>query len=119
MVCFINDNITLNEVMHVFNLGFITAIKVIILIFIASLIWIPIGVCIGLNPKASLIIQPLIQFLAAFPANFFYPIAVFLITKYKLNQDIWTTPLMIFRNTMVYFYLMLLQELHKYLKKLN
>jgi NitT/TauT family transport system permease protein len=87
--------IPLSEVGYVFYLGAITAIKVIILIVLASIIWIPIGVWIGLNPKFSSLVQPLIQFLAAFPANLFYPIVVFVILKYNLNQNIWTTPLMI------------------------
>lgn len=91
----IYDNLAISEVFYVFYLGLITAIKVIILIIIASLIWIPIGAWIGLSPRARAICQPLIQFLAAFPANFFYPIAVILILKYNLNKHIWTTPLMI------------------------
>ncbi|MGD0466195.1 MAG: ABC transporter permease subunit, partial [Gammaproteobacteria bacterium] len=65
------------------------------LIILASLIWVPIGVWIGLNKKASLILQPIIQFLAAFPANFLYPIVIILIMKYSLNKNIYTAPLMI------------------------
>lgn len=92
---FVQEHITITEVIHVAYLGFITTIKVVLLIIIASLIWIPIGVWIGLNPNASLFAQPIIQFIAAFPANFFYPAAVIFISKYKLNSDIWTAPLMI------------------------
>ena len=91
----IHKSVPVSEIMHVIYLGGITAFKVLILIIIASLIWIPVGVWIGLNPKATGIIQPLIQFLAAFPANFFYPLAVLLILKYNLNRNIWTMPLMI------------------------
>lgn len=96
LVTIIYPTISVQEIIHVFYLGFITAIKVIVLIILASLLWIPIGVWIGLHPKARSISQPLIQFVAAFPANFLYPIAVILILKYGLNVDIWTTPLMIF-----------------------
>ena len=95
LVILLRGAIPLSEVGYVFYLGAITAIKVIILIVLASIIWIPIGVWIGLNPKFSSLVQPLIQFLAAFPANLFYPIVVFVILKYNLNQNIWTTPLMI------------------------
>jgi NitT/TauT family transport system permease protein len=95
IVKLIHNNISLMEVLYVLQLGFITALKVVILIIIASLIWIPIGAWIGFNVKASLIMQPIIQFLAAFPVNFFYPIAVILIIKYDLNKNIWTAPLMI------------------------
>ena len=95
VIQFIAKNIAFSEVLHVANLGLLTAIKVVVLIILASLVWIPFGVWVGLNPKASKFVQPLIQFFAAFPVNFFYPIAVVLITKHHLNKDIWTTPLMI------------------------
>lgn len=87
--------IELSEIGYVFYLGIITSIKVFVLIIIASLIWIPIGVWIGLNAKVASLIQPLIQFLAAFPANLLYPVVAYLILQYGLNKHIWTTPLMI------------------------
>lgn len=40
-------------------------------------------------------IQPVIQFVAAFPANLFYPLFVIAIVKFHLNVEIWVTPLMI------------------------
>src|SRR5690606_38551500 len=91
----IHNQISLHEIGYVFYLGGLTGLKVIILITLASLIWIPVGVWVGLNPKASAIVQPLIQFAAAFPANFFYPIAVIVILHYHLNHQIWSMPLMI------------------------
>lgn len=95
LVILIKNSIDLKEVAHVFYLGLLTSVKVIILIILASIIWIPIGVWIGLNPRMTLIVQPLIQFLSAFPANIFYPLFVVVILRYNLNQNIWTMPLMI------------------------
>jgi len=86
---------TFEEIIYVSLLGLITAIKVLLLIILASIIWVPIGVWIGLRPRIVLIVQPLIQFAAAFPANLFYPIFVMAIIKYDLNKHIWTMPLMI------------------------
>jgi NitT/TauT family transport system permease protein len=40
-------------------------------------------------------VQPVAQFLAAFPANLFYPVAVSAIVMFHLNADIWTSPLMV------------------------
>lgn len=91
----VSNKIPLSEIWHVIYLGLITAIKVFILIILSSLIWVPIGAWIGLNPRLSAICQPLIQFLAAFPANLFYPLAVLFILKFSLNVNVWTTPLMI------------------------
>lgn len=92
---FITESIHLSEIWQVCYLGFITLIKILILIILASLFWVPIGVWIGLNPRVRQFSQPLIQFLAAFPINLIYPIAVTLILYYNLNIEIWTTPLMI------------------------
>ena len=55
----------------------------------------PLGVCIGLSPRASQIVQPIAQFLAAFPANLLFPLFVILIVRYDLNVDVRTSPLMI------------------------
>lgn len=95
LISFIQKDISFSEVVHVLYLGALTAMKVVVLIVLASLIWIPIGVWIGLRPKVTAFIQPLIQFVAAFPANLFYPLIVFIIIKYNLNHNIWTMPLMI------------------------
>ncbi len=83
------------EVLHVFLLGLVTATRVFVLIAIASLIWVPIGVWIGLHPRVALFAQPLAQILAAFPANLFYPLIVVFIVHYQLSANIWLTPLMI------------------------
>ena len=66
-----------------------------ILLVIACLIWVPLGVAIGLNPMWATRVQPLAQFLAAFPANLLFPVAVFLMVRYDLTPEIWTAPLMI------------------------
>lgn len=94
-VYFIARNIPLSSVGYVFYLGLITALRVFVLIMICSLIWVPVGVWIGLRPNVAQVVQPVIQFLAAFPVNLLYPLVVILIVKYHLNVNIWVTPLMI------------------------
>jgi NitT/TauT family transport system permease protein len=92
---FILRDLKVSEVFHVFLLGAATGTRVIVLIIISSLIWIPIGVWIGLRPRLAQRIQPIIQFVAAFPANLFYPLFVIAIVRYHLSVEIWVTPLMI------------------------
>lgn len=92
---FIFPAISLQEVGHVFTLGFYTASRIICVLIIASLIWVPIGIYIGLRPKISRHVQPIAQFLAAFPANLLFPFFVIIIVRYALNVEIWVTPLMI------------------------
>lgn len=88
-------HLSLNIVGHVTLLGAYTAIRVFILILLCSVIWVPIGVWIGMRPRAAKITQPIAQIFAAFPANLFFPLVVILILRYKLNVEIWTAPLMI------------------------
>jgi NitT/TauT family transport system permease protein len=75
--------------------GIITFIRVIVLIAIASLIWVPIGVYIGLRPALAERVQPVAQFLAAFPANVLFPFVVAGIVAYHLNPNIWLSPLIV------------------------
>jgi NitT/TauT family transport system permease protein len=95
LITFIRQSVDLGEIGWVFVLGLATAARVLILIGAASLIWVPIGVGIGLRPHLADRIQPIVQFLAAFPANLFFPVAVVLILRFQLNPEIWLSPLMI------------------------
>jgi NitT/TauT family transport system permease protein len=76
-------------------LGLVTLARVLVLIALASLIWTPIGIYVGLRPGLTRIVQPVAQFLAAFPANILFPLAVSLIVVFRLNADIWLSPLMV------------------------
>lgn len=87
-------DIALSEVVHVIFLGSMTALRVMVLLIICSLIWVPIGVWIGLRPQLAEVAQPIAQLLAAFPANLFFPVVIMLILKYHLNVQVWTIPLM-------------------------
>lgn len=92
---FIVRHIAVSEILHVLKLGVVTTLRVLIVTFLCSVIWVPLGVFIGLNPRAATIVQPIAQFLAAFPTNVLFPIVVILILKYHLNVNIWVTPLML------------------------
>jgi len=71
-------------------------VRVILLMALATAVWVPVGVWIGLRPAVAEKVQPLAQFLAAFPANVVFPVAVVLILKFSLNPDIWLSFLIIF-----------------------
>ncbi|ASQ47269.1 Bicarbonate transport system permease protein CmpB [Legionella clemsonensis] len=92
---FILTQLAVREIFHVFLLGAATGTRVIVLIIASSIIWIPIGVWIGLRPRLAQKIQPVIQFVAAIPANLFYPLFVIAIVRFHLSVEIWVTPLMI------------------------
>ena len=84
-----------HEVGHVIVLGFYTLARVVILICVATVVWVPIGVWLGLRPVWARRVPPLAQFLAAFPANLFYPLFAIAIVHWRLNPSIWLTPLMV------------------------
>jgi NitT/TauT family transport system permease protein len=92
---YVGTEIGLSDVGHVFLLGLATFCRVSVLIALASLIWVPVGVWIGLRPHIAHRAQPIVQFLAAFPANLFFPPMVFLIKEFHLNVEIWLSVLMI------------------------
>jgi len=88
-------NFSWRELFYATGLGFLTMLRVVVLILLASLIWTPIGVYVGLRPRLTRIVQPVAQFFAAFPANILFPLAVSLIVFWDLNADIFLSPLMV------------------------
>jgi NitT/TauT family transport system permease protein len=92
---FVRGEVGWREVGHVFLLGLATLVRVVVLIALAALVWVPIGVWIGLRPRLARRVQPVVQFLSAFPANLFFPVAVIAILRFHLNVEIWVSPLMI------------------------
>ena len=92
---FIHGEVGWGEVAHVFLLGIYTLVRVLVLIGLAALVWVPIGVWIGMSPTWAGRLQAVAQFLAAFPANLMFPVAVLLIVRWQLNPNIWLSPLMV------------------------
>jgi NitT/TauT family transport system permease protein len=96
LFAFIHSTVGLSEAMHVVGLGLITLLRVLLLIALASLVWVPIAVWIGLRPQYSQRVQAVAQFLAAFPVNLMFPLVVYLLVTLKLSANIWLSPLMVF-----------------------
>jgi NitT/TauT family transport system permease protein len=92
---FVSAGVALSDVIEASLLGLATMVRVFVLIALASAVWTPIGIYVGLRPKLSRRVQPIAQFLAAFPANLLFPFAVSAIVTYRLSPDIWLSPLMI------------------------
>lgn len=77
----------LTEVGHAFSLGMVTFARVVVLVVVATVVWVPVGVWIGMNPRVARLAQPMVQVLASFPANFLFPLvtAVLVATGISLN----------------------------------
>jgi NitT/TauT family transport system permease protein len=95
LVGFVHAEVGWSEVGHAFLLGFFTLLRVLVLIALAAALWVPVGVWIGSNPVLASRTQAFAQFLAAFPANLMFPVAVLSIVHFGLNPDLWLSPLMI------------------------
>jgi NitT/TauT family transport system permease protein len=95
IIDFVAAGVGWDDVLDALKLGLFTLTRVVVLIAAASLIWVPIGVQVGLRPHLAEKIQPLAQFLAAFPANLLFPVFVVAIVRFELNPDIWLSPLII------------------------
>jgi NitT/TauT family transport system permease protein len=87
MIEFVDATAGFSEVGHALLLGLVTFARVIVLVVLGTLVWVPVGVWIGLNPRVSRLAQPVVQVLASFPANFLFPLitAVLLATGISLN----------------------------------
>ncbi|MGO4685403.1 ABC transporter permease [Hyphomicrobium sp. 2TAF46] len=92
---FIATELSWGDTIEAISVTFVTMARVVILLALATLFWVPVSVWIGLRPRVAERLQPLAQFLAAFPVNVIFPIVVVGILYFHLNPDIWLSPLII------------------------
>jgi NitT/TauT family transport system permease protein len=93
---FVSTALSWADLAETATLTIITMMRVVALIALATLFWVPISVWIGLRPALAEKAQPLAQFMAAFPANVVFPVAVIGILKWSLTPDIWLSFLIVF-----------------------
>ncbi len=93
---FVSATLHWSDLFSAMGLTLITMVRVVVLLTLASLVWVPVSVWIGLRPTIAERVQPAAQFLAAFPANVVFPIAVIGILAFHLDPDIWLSALIIF-----------------------
>jgi NitT/TauT family transport system permease protein len=96
IVAFVSTTLSWGDVGQTAVLTIVTMVRVVALIALATLFWVPISIWIGLRPALAEKAQPIAQFLAAFPANVVFPVAVIGILKWSLNPDVWLSFLVVF-----------------------
>jgi NitT/TauT family transport system permease protein len=96
VVTYVATELSWGDVWQVFALTSFTLMRVLTLMALATIVWVPISVWIGLRPRIAERVQPLAQFLAAFPVNLLFGAAVSLVLFFNLNPDIWLSVLIIF-----------------------
>jgi NitT/TauT family transport system permease protein len=70
---FVASGVTAADLVTVLIDGLLTFARVIVVVAASVLVWTPIGVWIGMNPRVSRVAQPIVQVAASFPANFLFP----------------------------------------------
>jgi NitT/TauT family transport system permease protein len=96
VVAFVQTELSWPDVWDVAVLTFYTFVRVVVLMALATIIWVPISVWIGLRPRWAEAAQPIAQFLAAFPVNLLFGVAVSVILAFNLNPNIWLSLLIVF-----------------------
>lgn len=98
---FITTEVAGSEVGLAAWLGVLTLLRVALLLTVATLVWTPIGVAIGFNPKLARIAQPIALLCASFPANFLFPAATIVFLKIGLHLN-WGSILLMALGTQWY-----------------
>lgn len=75
----------LYNIYQVVLFGLYTGGRVLVALLVGAVWTIPAGVKIGLNPKLSARLQPIVQIAASFPANMLFPFFTILFIKYQFN----------------------------------
>ncbi|NGO80596.1 ABC transporter permease subunit [Streptomyces sp. YC504] len=85
---YLHDNTGLGVFGEPLVLGLVTLLRVVVLVAVATVIWVPVGVKIGFSPRLAKIAQPIVQVLASFPANFLFPLAMWFFLRTGLDINI-------------------------------
>ncbi len=72
---------------YCFELGLITLARVVVLVVVCTLVWVPVGAIIGMNPVLCRRVQPVIQVLASFPALFLFPLVIVVFEHLGITLD--------------------------------
>jgi NitT/TauT family transport system permease protein len=83
-----------SEVRLVVWLGFLTMLRVAVVLVVITVVWVPLGIWIGQSSRLTHIVQPIAQFFAAFPANLLFPIVAWGLVYFHLNINLWSVLLM-------------------------
>jgi NitT/TauT family transport system permease protein len=73
---YLDRRVGLGTLLYAGGLGAITFARVAVVVAVSTLIWVPIGVKIGMEPRLARYAQPVVQILASFPSNLLFPFAV-------------------------------------------
>jgi NitT/TauT family transport system permease protein len=86
-VIYLNTHLGFDRFPSLIGFGLATFARVVVLLVAATLIWVPIGVKIGMSPKLARYAQPVVQVLASFPAILLFPFATLVFINLGISLD--------------------------------
>ena len=84
---YLNTHLGFAHFPSLIGFGLATFARVVVLLAISTLIWVPIGVKIGMSPRLSRFAQPVVQVLASFPAILLFPFATLIFIDLGIPLD--------------------------------
>jgi NitT/TauT family transport system permease protein len=88
MLLYIDHGTGLGQFGHAGLLGLATFARVLVLLIVGSVVWVPVGVWIGMNPRVTRYAQPVVQVLASFPANFLFPFLTLALVRTGIGLNV-------------------------------
>ena len=70
---YVNRSIGFATFPYVIGLGALTFLRVLVVVALSTIIWVPVGVTIGMSARLTRLAQPVVQILASFPSNLLFP----------------------------------------------
>jgi len=90
---FVGSEVEGPEALRVVGLGALTLLRTAAVLALSTVVWTPVGVWIGLDPRVARIAQPVVQWLAAFPANALFPFVTLVLLRYHWSLE-WAAALL-------------------------
>ena len=87
LVLFLQTTVTMQDLGEALGMTSLTFIRVACIVVLASLVWVPVGIFIGLNSKVAKRVMPVVLVLSAFPTNFVFPLVAFFFVRYHVAID--------------------------------
>ena len=85
---YIGGTVGFEEFPHAFGLGAITFARVLVLLVFSTVVWVPVGVTIGMNPRLARYAQPVVQIMASFPAILLFPFATVAFVRLGIGLNV-------------------------------
>ena len=85
---YFHDQGVLGQIPYCLQLGFYTLIRVMVVVAVSTVLWVPVGAKIGMSPRLSRFAQPIVQVLASFPAIFLFPLAIIVFQFLGLSLEV-------------------------------